>query len=632
MDASTALMRRALDAARLGPEADPNPRVGCVVTDADGPRRRRGPPPRRRHPARRGRRPAPPPGRPPAAAPPSSPSSPATTPAAPARAPAPARRRGAAASSYAVPDPEPGRRRGRGAPARRGRRRRGRACCADEAERAQRRVAAARRTRPPVRHAGSSRPPSTAGSPPPTGRAAGSPGRPPAPTRTPCAPRCDAIVVGTGTALADDPPLTVRDPRPAALAARQPLRVVVGQRDRPGRRPAARRRGPGPRAATPTTPPSCSTRCTARGIHHVLARGRPDARRRLPGAPGSSTRSSRLRRPGPARRGPRRRRRPRHHHHRRTPLRLRAHATSPSSTATSASRRPDRPAEGAEPLMFTGIVEELGTVAALEPRDRLGPAHASTDPLVTSRRGARRVDRASTASASPSPSHGDGTFTVDVMAETLRRSRAWAPARRRPRQPRAGDGRVGGRFGGHVVQGHVDGIGTILSRDAGRALGGRRDLACRPSSRATSSRRARSRSTASRSPSSHVGRRAASGLADPHDARGDDPRHQGRRRPRQPRGRRPGQVRRAAARRPARPQGGHGMTPPRHRRGRPRRPARRATGARRRRRRPRERGRRRPRRAVRDATSGSPGPSGTRRATCARRCTARDRRPRSTCR
>ena len=36
MDESTALMQRALDAARLGPEVDPNPRVGCVVTDAVG--------------------------------------------------------------------------------------------------------------------------------------------------------------------------------------------------------------------------------------------------------------------------------------------------------------------------------------------------------------------------------------------------------------------------------------------------------------------------------------------------------------------------------------------------------------------------------------------------------------------
>jgi diaminohydroxyphosphoribosylaminopyrimidine deaminase/5-amino-6-(5-phosphoribosylamino)uracil reductase len=45
---------------------------------------------------------------------------------------------------------------------------------------------------------------------------------------------CDAVVVGSGTALADDPQLTVRGPDGTA-AARQPLRVVV---DRRGRLPA----------------------------------------------------------------------------------------------------------------------------------------------------------------------------------------------------------------------------------------------------------------------------------------------------------------------------------------------------------------------------------------------------------
>ncbi|MCG5433604.1 bifunctional diaminohydroxyphosphoribosylaminopyrimidine deaminase/5-amino-6-(5-phosphoribosylamino)uracil reductase RibD [Mycobacterium sp. MYCO198283] len=44
--------------------------------------------------------------------------------------------------------------------------------------------------------------------------------------------RCDAVVVGTGTVLADDPQLTARAPD-GALTGRQPLRVVVGTRELP---------------------------------------------------------------------------------------------------------------------------------------------------------------------------------------------------------------------------------------------------------------------------------------------------------------------------------------------------------------------------------------------------------------
>ncbi|KGN32515.1 DeoR family transcriptional regulator [Knoellia sinensis KCTC 19936] len=44
--------------------------------------------------------------------------------------------------------------------------------------------------------------------------------------------RCGAIVVGTGTALTDDPQLTARYPD-GSLFARQPLRVVMGQRELP---------------------------------------------------------------------------------------------------------------------------------------------------------------------------------------------------------------------------------------------------------------------------------------------------------------------------------------------------------------------------------------------------------------
>lgn len=43
----------------------------------------------------------------------------------------------------------------------------------------------------------------------------------------------DAVMVGTGTVLADDPQLTVRDDMGATARVRQPLRVVVGRRDIP---------------------------------------------------------------------------------------------------------------------------------------------------------------------------------------------------------------------------------------------------------------------------------------------------------------------------------------------------------------------------------------------------------------
>ena len=83
-----------------------------------------------------------------------------------------------------------------------------------------------------------------------------------------------------------------------------------------------------------------------------------------------------------------------------------------------------------------------------------------------------------------------------------------------------------GRFGGHVVQGHVDGTAPILAASPGTA-GRSSPSRCRPSWPATSSRRARSRSTASRSPCRAVDATARSGLADPHHARPDDARPKG---------------------------------------------------------------------------------------------------------
>jgi riboflavin synthase len=111
--------------------------------------------------------------------------------------------------------------------------------------------------------------------------------------------------------------------------------------------------------------------------------------------------------------------------------------------------------------MFTGIVEELGTVAGLVD---LGAAARITvrGPLVT----------ADAAGGDSVAVNGvcltvvdieDGTFTADVMKETLDRS---SLGRLAPGDPvnleRAAT--LATRLGGHLVQGHVDGVGEIRSR------------------------------------------------------------------------------------------------------------------------------------------------------------------------
>jgi riboflavin synthase len=114
--------------------------------------------------------------------------------------------------------------------------------------------------------------------------------------------------------------------------------------------------------------------------------------------------------------------------------------------------------------MFTGIVEELGTVAAIE-HGADSAVLRITGPLVVS----DAVHGASIAVNGVCltvTEHDAEGFAVDVMAETLRRSSLGAL--------RAGD-RVNlerampadGRFGGHVVQGHVDGTATITGRTPG---------------------------------------------------------------------------------------------------------------------------------------------------------------------
>jgi riboflavin synthase len=114
--------------------------------------------------------------------------------------------------------------------------------------------------------------------------------------------------------------------------------------------------------------------------------------------------------------------------------------------------------------MFTGIVEELGHVVALEP----GAASARltvAGPLVTS----DAVHGASIAVNGVCLTvveHGEDRFTVDVMAETLDRSSLGSlSVGDRVNLERAMA--ASSRFGGHIVQGHVDGTAEIVQRTPG---------------------------------------------------------------------------------------------------------------------------------------------------------------------
>lgn len=124
--------------------------------------------------------------------------------------------------------------------------------------------------------------------------------------------------------------------------------------------------------------------------------------------------------------------------------------------------------------MFTGIVEEIGTVEELErgggspagPGDVRDARLTVRGPLVAS--DARLGDSIAVSGVCLTVTDlpGDGTFTVDVMPESLRRTAlgdlAVGSAVNLERAVRAND-----RLGGHIVQGHVDGVGTIVRRAPG---------------------------------------------------------------------------------------------------------------------------------------------------------------------
>ena len=106
--------------------------------------------------------------------------------------------------------------------------------------------------------------------------------------------------------------------------------------------------------------------------------------------------------------------------------------------------------------MFTGIVEEVGTVKSAEPNRLLISASEVMSDL--------KIGDSICVNGTclTVTTRDDTSFSVDVVPETLRRTnlgalKADSPVNLERSMP------ADGRFGGHVVQGHIDATGMVSS-------------------------------------------------------------------------------------------------------------------------------------------------------------------------
>lgn len=109
-------------------------------------------------------------------------------------------------------------------------------------------------------------------------------------------------------------------------------------------------------------------------------------------------------------------------------------------------------------LMFTGIIEEIGKVKKIIKGARSCSLQIAADRVLT---GTRIGDSIAVNGVCLTVTEiQGGSFSADVMAETLRRSNLGKLSAGSPvnlERAMAADG----RFGGHIVSGHIDGTGTI---------------------------------------------------------------------------------------------------------------------------------------------------------------------------
>ena len=109
--------------------------------------------------------------------------------------------------------------------------------------------------------------------------------------------------------------------------------------------------------------------------------------------------------------------------------------------------------------MFTGLIEEIGEIKSIEKGARSARITIKSEKILD---GTKIGDSVSTNGVCLTVTEfNKNSFSVDVMAETIRSSNL---GKLKPGSyvnlERAV--RVGDRLGGHIVSGHIDGIGTVV--------------------------------------------------------------------------------------------------------------------------------------------------------------------------
>jgi riboflavin synthase len=114
--------------------------------------------------------------------------------------------------------------------------------------------------------------------------------------------------------------------------------------------------------------------------------------------------------------------------------------------------------------LFTGIIEEVGKVRSLRHQADSAVLHVSSRTIAPELNPGDSI--AVNGACLTVTARDDGGFLCDLSPETIRRStlgsarRGMAVNLERPLS-------LGSRLGGHFVQGHVDGIGRLISRAPG---------------------------------------------------------------------------------------------------------------------------------------------------------------------